>query len=432
MATAEAKAALSDCFKKSRVSEAMVKFIESVGVETLDDFANYVRRDRYEEDLKELQARGPEQLREMDPGQPGALAQSRLRAAYLLAVDLLKRSATKSHDDLAEDPSAPLPQPVRDQLTAAWAQHYHLQLPVELWPSDALVARVYRELKRGTATVIDVKKCRALIHACTPTERKRHELGEGLQLEVGAADSVQIGSVIDYYWGLRILAYAYAVAGHEQVESQVTVKTKVRNCPLDVNLDYADAALRDCMSLRLPGRSALAWLRSRDTLTRGVMVQLLRQGWPQGEALTRARREEDVAWKSGRLAFEDRRPPQDDGGRPTKRLRFGRGKGYGKGSWSTASPMLALEDAPRKGAGKQGQMRQRQSGSGTWPANPKHICGSTNHGAHACSLSRWYTKIAYKDDNGNALCQDFQKGQCGKQKDCKTGGLHKCGRITRE
>ena len=274
MATAEAKAALSDCFKKSRVSEVVVKFIESVGVETLDDFANYVRRDRYEEDLKELQARGPEQLREMDPGQPGALAQSRLRAAYLLAVDLLKRSATKSHDDLAEDPSAPLPQPVRDQLTAAWAQHYHLQLPVELWPSDALVARVYRELKRGTATVIDVKKCRALIHACTPTERKRHELGEGLQLEVGAADSVQIGSVIDYYWGLRILAYAYAVAGHEQVESQVTVKTKVRNCPLDVNLDYADAALRDCASLRLPGRSALAWLRSRDTLARGVMVQL--------------------------------------------------------------------------------------------------------------------------------------------------------------
>ena len=60
MATAEAKAALSDCFKKSRVSDAVVKFIESVGVETLDDFANYVRRDKYEEDLKELQARGPE------------------------------------------------------------------------------------------------------------------------------------------------------------------------------------------------------------------------------------------------------------------------------------------------------------------------------------------------------------------------------------
>ena len=52
MATAEAKAALSDCFKKSRVSDAVVKFIESVGVETLDDFANYVRRDKYEEDLK--------------------------------------------------------------------------------------------------------------------------------------------------------------------------------------------------------------------------------------------------------------------------------------------------------------------------------------------------------------------------------------------
>ena len=62
-------------------------FIESVGVATLDDFANYVRRDKYDEDLKELRARGSDQLRALDPGQPGALAQSRLRAAYPLAVD---------------------------------------------------------------------------------------------------------------------------------------------------------------------------------------------------------------------------------------------------------------------------------------------------------------------------------------------------------
>ena len=131
-------------------------FIESVGVATLDDFANYVRRDKYDEDLKELRARGSDQLRALDHGQPGALARSRLRAAYFMAVDLLKRSATKSHDALADDPCAPLPQSVRDQLTAAWAQPHHPQLPVELWPSDALVARVYRTLQRGTATVIDV------------------------------------------------------------------------------------------------------------------------------------------------------------------------------------------------------------------------------------------------------------------------------------
>ena len=40
----------------------MVTFIESVGVATLDDFANYVRRDKYGEDLKELRARGSDQL----------------------------------------------------------------------------------------------------------------------------------------------------------------------------------------------------------------------------------------------------------------------------------------------------------------------------------------------------------------------------------
>ena len=79
-------------------------FIESVGVATLDDFANYVRCDKCDEDLQELRARGSDQLRALDHGQPGALAQSRLRAAYFMAVDLLKRSATKSHDALADDP----------------------------------------------------------------------------------------------------------------------------------------------------------------------------------------------------------------------------------------------------------------------------------------------------------------------------------------
>ena len=91
-----------------------------------------------------------------------------------------------------------MPQPVRDQLTGAWTSRYHIQLPVELWPSAALVARICRELKRGTATVIDVRKCKALMHACTPTERERHTISAGIQLEVGATDTIPIGSVVEY------------------------------------------------------------------------------------------------------------------------------------------------------------------------------------------------------------------------------------------
>ena len=132
MASAEDRAALGECLKQARVDSTLIAYLGTAGIETLDDFANYVRRGRYEEDLMALQARGPEALRAIEPGQPGMLAQARLRAAYLLAVDLLKRAAGRSHDDMVEDPNAPLPQPVRDQLAHAWQGFYHLQLPVEL------------------------------------------------------------------------------------------------------------------------------------------------------------------------------------------------------------------------------------------------------------------------------------------------------------
>ncbi|MDA8584411.1 hypothetical protein N9L68_09240 [bacterium] len=148
------------------------------------------------------------------------------------------------------------------------------------------MAQVYGEVWRGTATVIiDVRKCRAVIHACAPSERKRHRLGDGIQLAVGAADTDHIGSVIDYFWGLRILGYAYSTAGPEDVDSRVTVGSRVRNCPFDVNPDNADVALRECTTSRISGRLAMA--RARRGSDDGI-------GRPDGS---------DHGWGSGSVAI---------------------------------------------------------------------------------------------------------------------------------
>ena len=69
--------------------------------------------------------------------------------------------------------------------------------------------------------------------------------------------------------------------------------------PLSVNVDYADMALRHTMVLHLSPSQALQWMADNDELTRGTMLALMRDGYPQGEALVEALREHRQDWKTG-------------------------------------------------------------------------------------------------------------------------------------
>ena len=81
--------------------------------------------------------------------------------------------------------------------------------------------------------------------------------------------------------------------------SKANPTEKVLNCPLNVNINYADRALRLAHDLALSESSKLVWLRARDVETRSTMIGLMRQGWPQGEALTKAQKEHALEWASG-------------------------------------------------------------------------------------------------------------------------------------
>ena len=71
---------------------------------------------------------------------------------------------------------------------------------------------------------------------------------------------VTVSSILDYYWGLRILANANARAGNYSVKSKAA-PVEVTMAPLSVNMDYADFALRATVDSGLHASGAPPGLR---------------------------------------------------------------------------------------------------------------------------------------------------------------------------
>lgn len=92
-----------------------------------------------------------------------------------------------------------------------FAAKYGVVLDAFLEPSDALRSRVYREFRKRTMTVISVAKVRSILHQSAPKHQESVPLGGGVQLEFAADDHRVV--VVEYYFSLRTLAYAWSWAG---------------------------------------------------------------------------------------------------------------------------------------------------------------------------------------------------------------------------
>ena len=291
---------LKSCLEGARVPEALITHLtESVGLQTLRDFINFVTAGDYEKELKVV-ADGCEDMRDT----PIPLA--RLRAAWRSGHAALKSIEQRaSSADAATDFDQPLQDAAALEIQDAWDKRYHLTLEIRVSPADSLVARLYREFRRSAATVIPVSKCRSLFQANKPRVEKSVPLADQMRIEFGQQDEAPARTVIDYYWGLRTLANANAKAGNYTVKSKAS-SGDVLMAPLSVNLDYADFALRSTVEVGLHASGGTSWLEQRDVSTRGKMVAYMRQGWPQGEALTRAVAESQVAWTVRAASTGDR------------------------------------------------------------------------------------------------------------------------------
>ena len=194
-----------------------------------------------------------------------------------------------------EDVEKPLGEIEDREVKQAWSDRYGILIANDLHPSDALLARVYREMRRFTMTLIPLNRMKSLVHTQVPAASRKETLAGNVSLHYEPDRVLALNSVVDMYWALRTWANAVALAGN----FEIAYEGKSGVCaPLALFLDYADEALRK--SLRQPQGLQVQWLERTDTATRGRMIQLVRapMKMPLGVALKPAITELQYQWNS--------------------------------------------------------------------------------------------------------------------------------------
>ena len=328
----EVDAALIDFITREPVDEVVgvtgsstVEAVEAVaevkglGMRKLEDLANVAEPDVPGDVSQALKA-----IRDSLAKTSGNILQfSRLRSCYLdvrKQLASVEEAVTKVVDTEQEDSEKPLDKPTQVAMKARWKQTYSPNLCFEgqATPSDGLVGRVYREFINGTMTLITITRVRTVLMDKKPQARRQVPLGntaDGMEVSVSVAaehGNVTMGSVFEYYIGLTVLN-AWAFAGSYMVDSRDThnmsydgssqIPVRVVYFDMGRGMQYASFALRRTLEYAAPG-TELAWLESKDLITRSLVVTLTREGHPAGEALATALKETALEWKIGAISGE--------------------------------------------------------------------------------------------------------------------------------
>ena len=278
---------LASCLKASNVKDEWAKeFLGFHKLETLDDLIFSVTSNNWEAGIEEM-------CKQVRPIADNRIALARFRSAYEAGQQAIKMAAQVASQTSPESLDELLPQSTSEQLTKDFAARYNLTVDPALEPSDQLRARVYREFRKGTISVIPINKVKSILTSSGPKNQEAVSLPGGLQLQFDRELTVDVSSVISYYCGMRTLMHAWAWAGNYQCRdidgrdsSMVT---------LSQALGYADEALRACYEY---GSSSLVWLQRNDHITRGKVASLVRRGYNVGSALSEAIREHHLEWRS--------------------------------------------------------------------------------------------------------------------------------------
>ena len=230
---------------KARLSAANVQeswatsFINHFKLETLDDFIYMIDRVKWQEEIKAL-------LDEVPPLKDSRLILARFRGAFesgLKAIEMSQSPAAK-----VDDYDDPLPEQQQAQLQRDWQQAYGIAIEPHLEPADSLRARIFREFRRKSLTVLEIKKIKSVLSSTSPASQEQVTLQGSVTLHFAKETLQSINTIIDYYFGLRILANAWAMAGNYLVTDPDSVERRM--IKLDDALNYADGCLRDTVQFR--------------------------------------------------------------------------------------------------------------------------------------------------------------------------------------
>lgn len=330
-----------------------------------------------------------------------AVQLSRLRNAWRLACSELQQALARKAGDLQEDElDAPLEaETARLQMDEFLAIH-HLQWDSEWSPSSILYGRLYRELRKKTLTVFDLKKVRTASQAALILPKKKRKLGTNMSITFEDDDVSQdssFDSVLGVLRALRILMNGMAMTGTFVMDSKLVSGTKVRCCDLSECTAYVDWVHLKAMQHPGPTSTTIAWLLDRDALTRSRARGLfIEHNWPFGEALREAReRVVSVQWAIAGLDMNS----------PLRPLTSSQPIVHEHAAFDSAPAPARRPPAPassssHKGAGKAKQSTPAASGvcpdfqlnkcvprQRNCPHSAKHacaVCGKWQHGAMSC------------------------------------------------
>ncbi|CAE7257437.1 unnamed protein product [Symbiodinium microadriaticum] len=279
---------LQACFKRARLESSWVEeFCKTLKIETLEDYIYLFNKSTWESEIET-------HLQSIPALKDNRLALSRFKAAYEAGAAAIKNARdVASKIDADKDLDEPLGEVQMSQLMADWKKSYDLEMDPQLEPADTLRGRVFREFKRKSMTVLEMRKVKTVVSACVPSTTEVAMLSDSLALQLKREQISPIKDVVQYYWRLRTLCYCWAFCGNWMMVDHDGVSRKMMT--LTDALAYADNALREAMTY---GAGSLSWLERVDTLTRGRMASLVRRGWSASQALKEARRESYLDWRS--------------------------------------------------------------------------------------------------------------------------------------
>ena len=152
--------------------------------------------------------------------------------------------------------------------------------------------RCFREFHQQCMTLHMVEKAITVEDVKRPAEKRHIPLGKdmeaGLYMEYSRPTKRVVDTTLGYIAAMRLLTGMYCYCGTHRVSSRKISGVEVIFFPYGTGINYCDRIMHKVLTIDMPEREKLAWLRKRDEATRGEMVQLVNDGWPAGEALEEA------------------------------------------------------------------------------------------------------------------------------------------------
>ena len=408
----DADGGLKSCLKEAEVHEKLQERLmsteeEGCGFKTLRDFATSYTELDYIAELDAL-------WKSQEETKKVRVHRGRLLSAWLAAHHAIKNleSATPggstggSHAAELIDWESPLDDRDREEMGEEWKKRYSLPLDAHVLPGDPLENRIYREFRRFALTVTRIEKMKSVLHERQPDKVVETAVSSRCKMVENLGTSFSPSSVIDYYFGLRTLANAWARAGNYEVDSMTKENAKVLMMPLNVGIDYADRCLRISSTGGIVPVEQLDWLRRKDFLTRTLMANLIREKWPAGEALSKAITDSAQDWAIVRNAEV-----------------VGPHEGILDAAYKTDNPDISMPWGPRGNAGNSSRKRSRSRGDGGGYENGKNKNKSYKVGSLRVM------------GPGGKICGAFnsKKGCFAKNgKKCPQNGKHVCAYVVSE